>query len=106
MAVADIKRVSTALGGCGNHLSPTGYSLIEYNHKTIYTLCGELLKTKVNSGYLEDWRNLVFLFPQSREKLSKRQGRILRKYVDYIRLETLHSLNSNNIDKLIVKLEV
>ncbi|PTX56821.1 hypothetical protein C8N43_1486 [Litoreibacter ponti] len=76
MVVYDELR-SLANSSTAKRLKPTGYSLIEYSSPAVAAACRSLLGSNVNHEDLEDWREMVSLFPASREKLSKRQGRLV-----------------------------
>lgn len=84
MVVYDEQR-SHSGGESALRLAPTGYSLVEYSSPCVAAAFSSLLGSEVSLEDLEDWRDIVLAFPASREKLSKRQGRLVVPLISMLR---------------------
>lgn len=104
MVVYDEQRSFTS-SDSPKRLVPTGYSLIEYSTPQVIAACSFLLGSDIGLDDLADWREMVSTFPASREKLSKRQGRLIVPLIANLRKRARHTLDATGQMNELVVLE-
>lgn len=75
ISVSSVTRVSKKIRGKGMRLSPSGYSLVEYDSDNIVILLRMIYKEDNSIGLddLDDWKSLVNNYPASHQKIAKSQ---------------------------------
>lgn len=86
-------------GSTEMRLSPSGYSLLDYEHPRVLTLISYLLNIyPVTWGSLYDWKFLINNYPVTREKLAEHQGSVNR-FIDIKIKDKLKKLRNNGCNK-------
>lgn len=97
-----IERISTDSGGAGYRLSPLGYSLIEFDSSPIYSLIQNKLKTPpINAHDLDDWRQFIYRFPRTSQRLTKHQ-QSTRAYRNMCEVESKKRIISADLSNIII----
>ena len=74
LSVADPTRVSTTMGGRGNRLSPSGYTLLDYGGGAVYAFVQGMFGGAIDEHLTEDLLYLCDNFPVVSEKVSEDQA--------------------------------
>ena len=77
VTVSSLKRVSPAFSGRGNRLSPSGYSLIEYEHENVLKILQNVYpeNKSIKFSDLDDWKYMINNYPACLQKAAKSQNR-------------------------------